>query len=159
MRLYECSELDEYVRTDAHRNGEVMAQPSRAEVEAVGIEPYCQGYVNPTRTLGFPAYRQQRHAVRPLSLVPYSTLESPDLPWALVTIWSLRISASANVKAEAIGPGVRREFRLSGSVGPESASAKGRGVGKFRRARSRGRMNLMHRPMNPTRLGRRIDQL
>ena len=92
MRLYECSELDEYVRTDAHRNGEVMAQPSRAEVEAVGIEPYCQRYVNPTRTLGFPAYRQQRHAVRPLSLVPYSTLESPDLPWALVTIWSLTMS-------------------------------------------------------------------
>ena len=61
-------------------------------VEAVGIEPYCQRYANPTRTLGFPAYRFERHPVRPLTLVPCSTLESPCLPCALVTIWSLTSS-------------------------------------------------------------------
>ena len=60
-------------------------------VEAVGIEPCCQRYANPMRTFGFPAYRYQRHAVRPLTYVPCSTLESPRLPWALVTIWSLRL--------------------------------------------------------------------
>ena len=38
MRLYRSSVLELYNRTDAHRDGEVMAQPSRAEVEAVGIE-------------------------------------------------------------------------------------------------------------------------
>jgi hypothetical protein len=31
-------------------------------VEAVGIEPCRQRYANPTRPLGFPAYRYQRHA-------------------------------------------------------------------------------------------------
>ena len=61
-------------------------------VEAVGIEPYCRRYANSTRTLGFPAYRYQRHAVRPLTYVPCSALESPRLPWALVIIWSLRLS-------------------------------------------------------------------
>jgi hypothetical protein len=59
-------------------------------VEAVGIEPCCQRYANPTRTLGFPAYRCERHASRPLTPVPRSTLQSPGLACALVTIWSLR---------------------------------------------------------------------
>jgi len=53
---------------------------------AVGIEPYCQRYANPTRTLGFLAYRCQRHETRPLTDVPSRTLESPCLPCALVTI-------------------------------------------------------------------------
>jgi hypothetical protein len=43
------------------------AQSLRLFVEAVGIEPYCRRYANPMRTLGFPAYRLQRHAVRPLT--------------------------------------------------------------------------------------------
>ena len=76
MRLYRSSVLELYNRTDAHRDGEVMAQPSRAEVEAVGIEPCCQRYANPTRTLGFPAYRCVKHATRALTLVPCNTLES-----------------------------------------------------------------------------------
>ena len=56
MRLYRSSVLELYNRTDAQRDGEVMAQPSRAELEAEGIEPCYQRYANPTRTLGFPAY-------------------------------------------------------------------------------------------------------
>jgi hypothetical protein len=62
-------------------------------VEALGIEPYAPRYANPKRTLGFPAYRYQRHATRSLTHVPSSTLESSCLPCALVTIWSLSISA------------------------------------------------------------------
>jgi len=45
-------------------------------VEAVGIEPCCQRYANPTRTLGFPAYRYVKRATRALTLVPCNTLES-----------------------------------------------------------------------------------
>jgi hypothetical protein len=45
-------------------------------VEAVGIEPYCQRYASPTRTLGFPAYRYVKHAIRALTRVPCNTLES-----------------------------------------------------------------------------------
>ena len=48
-------------------------------VEAVGIEPYCQRYANPPRTLGFPAYREQKGETRLLIPVPRSTLESPLL--------------------------------------------------------------------------------
>ena len=70
-------------------------------VEAVGIEPYCRRYANPTRTLGFLAYRFERRAARPLTPVPSGTLESPRLPWALVTIWSLTNSA----------PGEREQWR------------------------------------------------
>jgi hypothetical protein len=39
-------------------------------VEAVGIEPDSLRYANPTRTLGFPAYRCQRHATHALTHVP-----------------------------------------------------------------------------------------
>lgn len=46
-------------------------------VEAVGIEPCCRRYANPTRTLGFLAYRGERHATRPLTPVACNTLESP----------------------------------------------------------------------------------
>ena len=66
----------------------------------MGIEPDPQRYANPTRTLGFPAYRLQRRVVRPLTLVPSSTLESPSLPWALVTIWSLRLVSREDHFAE-----------------------------------------------------------
>jgi len=45
-------------------------------VEAVGIEPCCQRYANPTRTLGFSAYRYVKRATRALTLVPCNTLES-----------------------------------------------------------------------------------
>ena len=58
-------------------------------VEAVGIEPCSQRYANPTRTLGFPAYRYQRHGTRPLTPVPCSTLECSSVPCALVTMRSL----------------------------------------------------------------------
>jgi hypothetical protein len=68
-----------------------------ALVEAVGIEPYAPRYANPTRTLGFPAYRCQRHAPRRLTHVLCSTLESPCLPCALVTMWSLTIRAARRV--------------------------------------------------------------
>jgi hypothetical protein len=91
MRLYESSRLDEYVRTDGHRNGWPSSK-KKAVVEAVGIEPYCQRYANPTRTLGFPAYRYVKHATRALTRVPCNTLESSGFSWALVTIWSLTIS-------------------------------------------------------------------
>ena len=60
-------------------------------VEAVGIEPGAQRYVNPTQTLCFPAYRCETHGTRSLTHVPCSTLESSCLPCALVTIWSLRL--------------------------------------------------------------------
>ena len=60
-------------------------------VEAVGIEPLARRYANPTRTLDFPAYRCQPRATRTLTHVPRSTLESPCLPCALVTMWSLRV--------------------------------------------------------------------
>ena len=38
LRLYESSKLDEYVRTDGHRNGWPSSK-KKAVVEAVGIEP------------------------------------------------------------------------------------------------------------------------
>jgi len=98
MRLYESSRLDEYVRTDGHRNGWPSSK-KKAVVEAVGIEPYCQRYANPTRTLGFSAYRYVKHATRALTRVPCSTLESPRLPWALVIIWSLTTAARASLRA------------------------------------------------------------
>jgi hypothetical protein len=60
-------------------------------VEAVGIEPDCQRYANPTRTLGFPAYRYEKHATHALTLVHRGTLESTCLPCALVIIWSLSV--------------------------------------------------------------------
>jgi hypothetical protein len=66
-------------------------------VEAVGIDPYCQRYANPTRTLGFPAYRFQRHATRSLTPGPCGTLECSCLPWALVTIWSLTSYRSGSI--------------------------------------------------------------
>ena len=68
-------------------------------MEAVGIEPYCRRYANPTRTLGFPAYRFVKHATRALTRVPCNTLESPRLPWALVIIWSLTNAARASLNA------------------------------------------------------------
>ena len=66
-------------------------------MEAVGIEPYCQRYAHPTRTLGFPADRYRTHGTRSLTHVPCSTLQSPCSPWALVTMWSSVISAEAPV--------------------------------------------------------------
>ena len=42
----------------------------RKLVEAVGIEPCCQRYANSTRTLGFPAYRDQTYGTRALTHVP-----------------------------------------------------------------------------------------
>ena len=47
-------------------------------MEAVGIEPYAPRYANPTRILGFPAYRGRKHTT-----------------CALVTMWSPSISAWA----------------------------------------------------------------
>jgi hypothetical protein len=63
-------------------------------VEAVGIEPCCQRYANPTRTLGFPAYRCERNASPPLTPAPGSTLESACLPCALGMIWSFSVFGS-----------------------------------------------------------------
>ena len=60
--------------TDPLRN---LNDFKRKLVEAVGIEPYCQRYANPTRTLGFPAYRCAKRATRALTRVPCNTLESP----------------------------------------------------------------------------------
>ena len=92
-------------------------------VEAVGIEPEAQRYANPTRTLGFPAYRCQPQATLPLTYVPCSTLESSCLPCALVIIWSLTISGWATVKClvfERAGrvpaPGSLRSCRFRRSV-------------------------------------------
>ena len=42
-----------------------------------GNRTLAQRYANPTRTLGFPAYRYVKHATRPLTRVPCNTLESP----------------------------------------------------------------------------------
>ncbi len=99
------AEEDEYgVPTPRARAAELRAADPRLVtagqiVEAVGIEPYVPRYANPKRTLGFPAYRCHPRATRTLTHVPCSTLESSYLPCALVTMWSLTISARANTRA------------------------------------------------------------
>ena len=51
----------------------------------MGIEPEALRYANPTRALGFSAYRCHPRATRTLTHVPCRTLESSCLPCALVT--------------------------------------------------------------------------
>jgi hypothetical protein len=49
--------FDRSARLSPSSNSLSTMANARVLVEAVGIEPQSQRYANPTRTLGFPAYR------------------------------------------------------------------------------------------------------
>ncbi len=123
-------------------------------VEAVGIEPCLQRYAHPRRTLGFLAYRYQRHATRPLTHVPCSALESPCLPCALGTIRSLTIASHRLHLAQARVPptGARRASTSLGTASgtpwassPRSPRSRKRGVGRDLQTQHRQRHLLTRR--------------